>query len=148
MNLRIATLGLCAALLAWSATRAVAHPHVWITARAELVFNPDGKVAAVRHAWTFDKAYSAFVTQGLDTNKDGRISQAEAAVDSTVVFSSADTNGDGYLDNDEWKASEKGSSQPRSQSQSDSPDTSTPSSSAPPPPDSTRSPDTETPRQQ
>jgi len=84
----------------------------------------------------------------LDTNKDGRISQAEAAVDATVVFSSADTNGDGYLDSDEWKASEKGSNQPRSQSQPESTDTSTPSSSAPPPADSTRSPDTEAPRQQ
>jgi ABC-type uncharacterized transport system substrate-binding protein len=77
MNLRIATLGLCAALLAWSTTAALAYPHVWITARAELVFNPDGKITAVRHAWTFDKAYSAFVTQGLDTNKDGALSSEE-----------------------------------------------------------------------
>ena len=56
----------------------------------------------------------------LDTNKDGKISQAEAAVDATIVFSTADANGDGYLDTDEWKASAKsGSSKPQSTSPSD-----------------------------
>jgi len=80
-----------------------------------------------------DKMDAGASFKKLDTNKDGRISQAEAAVDSTVVFSSADTNGDGYLDSAEWKASAKGSNQPQSQSQSELPDT-------------TRSPDTETPR--
>jgi len=95
-----------------------------------------------------DKMDASASFKKLDTNKDGRISQAEAAADSTVVFSSADANGDGYLDSAEWKASAKGSSQPQPQSQSESPDTTPPSSSAPPPPDSTRSPDTETPRPQ
>ena len=89
----------------------------------------------------------------LDTNKDGRISQAEAAVDSSIVFSSADTNGDGYLDSDEWKAASKGSNTPQSQPQSqpsDTPDTTSPPSSDMPrsvPPSGDRSPDTETPRQ-
>src|SRR4051812_36597021 len=50
---------------------ALAHPHVWITAEAEIVYAPDGKVAAIRHAWTFDPAYSSFATQGLDKNGDG-----------------------------------------------------------------------------
>jgi len=82
----------------------------------------------------------------LDTNKDGRISQAEAAVDSTVVFSSADLNGDGYLDSEEWLAAKKGSNQPQSQSQ----DTTAPSSDLPqgtPPPADASTPATETPRQ-
>jgi ABC-type uncharacterized transport system substrate-binding protein len=60
----------------WAAP-ALAHPHVWVTARAEVLYAPDGKVAGVRHAWTFDKAYSAFVTQGLDANKDGKLSPDE-----------------------------------------------------------------------
>ena len=38
----------------------------------------------------------------LDTDRDGRISPAEAAKDTKVVFSTADKNGDGYLDNDEY----------------------------------------------
>ena len=54
----------------------------------------------------------------LDANGDGRISQAEAAADSTIVFSTADANGDGYLDNDEWKASTKGSAKPSRDSSS------------------------------
>ena len=40
----------------------------------------------------------------LDTNKDGRISMPEASADPSLVesFSSADKNGDGYLDNAEY----------------------------------------------
>ena len=78
----------------------------------------------------------------LDTNRDGRISQVEASVDSTIVFSSADANGDGYLDKTEWKNREKGSSSPTPQS--------TPEPTADPavPPASEPTPsDTETPRQ-
>lgn len=56
---------------------ALAHPHVWVTAKAELVYAPDGKVTAVRHSWTFDAAYSAFVTQGLDKNNDGKLTPDE-----------------------------------------------------------------------
>jgi hypothetical protein len=80
----------------------------------------------------------------LDSNKDGRISQAEAAVDSTIVFSTADANGDGYLDNDEWKASAKsGSSKPQSTTPSE-PDSTMPESTEP---TGQPAPDTETPRQ-
>jgi len=50
---------------------------VWVTAKAELIYASDGKVAAVRHSWTFDEAYSAFATQGLDKNNDGKLSPDE-----------------------------------------------------------------------
>ncbi|HEX2726028.1 MAG TPA: DUF1007 family protein [Beijerinckiaceae bacterium] len=56
---------------------ALAHPHVWVTTKAELVFGADGKVTAVNHRWTFDAAYSAVVTQGLDKNKDGKLTADE-----------------------------------------------------------------------
>lgn len=56
---------------------ALAHPHVWVTARAEMVYEAGGKVAGIRHAWTFDKGYSAYVTQGLDKNRDGKFSPEE-----------------------------------------------------------------------
>ena len=58
---------------------AVAHPHVAVVVRAELVFSADGKVTAVKHRWTFDEAYSAYAVQGLDTNKDGIYSREELA---------------------------------------------------------------------
>jgi hypothetical protein len=43
----------------------------------------------------------------LDANKDGRISMPEASADPKLVesFSSADKNGDGYLDNSEYQVS-------------------------------------------
>jgi ABC-type uncharacterized transport system substrate-binding protein len=47
-----------------------AHPHVWVAARAQILFAPDGRIAAIRHTWTFDEMYSAFATQGL--GKDGK----------------------------------------------------------------------------
>ena len=38
----------------------------------------------------------------LDTNRDGRLTPSEAATDSKVVFTTADKNGDGFLDSSEY----------------------------------------------
>jgi hypothetical protein len=38
----------------------------------------------------------------LDTNRDGRLSQVEASTDSKIVFSTADKNGDGFIDSGEF----------------------------------------------
>lgn len=65
------------AAVALAAVPALAHPHVSVTVRSEIAYAPDGKVSGVRHAWTFDPAYSAFVTQGLDKNNDGVTSADE-----------------------------------------------------------------------
>jgi hypothetical protein len=86
----------------------------------------------------------------LDTNRDGRISQAEAGVDASLVFSSADKNGDGYLDKNEWKSRDMSGTTPQPQSESQPlPDQATPSESLPPESSSQTppQPDTETPRQ-
>jgi ABC-type uncharacterized transport system substrate-binding protein len=48
-----------------AAAPAIAHPHVWITVKSQIVFTPDGKVSAVVHDWVFDEMYSSFATQGL-----------------------------------------------------------------------------------
>lgn len=47
------------------APAALAHPHVWVVVKSQLVFAPDGRVSAIRHSWTFDELYSAFALQGL-----------------------------------------------------------------------------------
>jgi len=73
LGLKSALTALCLGLSA----PALAHPHVWVTAKAEVVFAPDGRVTGVRHHWTFDEAYTAYVTQGLDKNDDGKLTPEE-----------------------------------------------------------------------
>lgn len=68
-----------AAFIAAGAWPALAHPHVIVTGKSELVFGKDGAIAAVRHSWTFDELFSEYATQGLDTNKDGVLSREELA---------------------------------------------------------------------
>lgn len=77
MKHRLGLTWLLAPLAAGLAFPAQAHPHVWVTAKAEIVYDTEGKATGIRHSWTFDKAYSAYVTQGLDKNGDGRFSPEE-----------------------------------------------------------------------
>ncbi|GEM_PF-306391 len=63
---------LLAAVFAVSfAKAAAAHPHVWVTARAQVIFDARGEIEAIRNTWTFDEMYSAFVTQGQ--GKEGQL---------------------------------------------------------------------------
>jgi hypothetical protein len=84
----------------------------------------------------------------LDANRDGRISQAEAAVDASVMFSSADKNSDGYLDKTEWKGRDKNTTTtPQTQSMPDATSPSSDGTQPEAPPSTEPQPDTETPRQ-
>jgi ABC-type uncharacterized transport system substrate-binding protein len=71
---------------------AAAHPHVFVKAKAEVLFDGQGRITYVRHVWQFDPAFSAFASQGLDTNHDGKLSPEELApmaktnVDSLKVY--------------------------------------------------------------
>ena len=53
-------------------TPALAHPHIWVRQRAEVISDADGKFTGIRHLWTFDEAYSAFQTLNLDSKRDGK----------------------------------------------------------------------------
>lgn len=44
---------------------ASAHPHVWIVGSTEVLFDGQGRIAALRQHWTFDEMYSAFATEGV-----------------------------------------------------------------------------------
>ena len=66
----VAAAALALACLAAAPAPALAHPHVWVAVKAEAILGPDGKVVAIRHHWTFDDMYSAFVTANL--GKDGQ----------------------------------------------------------------------------
>ncbi|WID94238.1 DUF1007 family protein [Bosea vestrisii] len=58
---------------------ALAHPHVFVTSRTEILYGSDGAVKALRHRWSFDEAYSAYMVQGLDKNGDGKLTSDELA---------------------------------------------------------------------
>lgn len=50
-----------------------AHPHVWIDARATLVFDTQGRLAAVEQQWRFDEMFAAYAAQGMPTGPDGSL---------------------------------------------------------------------------
>lgn len=66
-------------LVAIGVQTAVAHPHVWIKAKADLIFDEHNNFTAIRHKWEFDEGFAAFATQGLDENGDGKYSREELA---------------------------------------------------------------------
>ena len=78
------------AALCLAAGPAAAHPHVWVVARATVLFDKDGKITGLRHDWVFDEMYSAFAIQGL--GKDGKPPTSEdlAPLAKTNVDSLAD----------------------------------------------------------
>lgn len=67
-------------LAVWAAP-ALAHPHVFIDAGLEVVFNAAGQAEGVRVSWTYDELISlTFVTErGLDPDFDGVLTEAELA---------------------------------------------------------------------
>ena len=58
---------------------ALAHPHVWVTMRTELVYAPDGRITGIRHAWSFDDMFSTFAVQGLESKEKGKFTREELA---------------------------------------------------------------------
>lgn len=59
--------------------RSQAHPHVWIDAVAELLFDDSRALTGLRVYWAFDELYSTFAVEGLDADGDGEIGPAELA---------------------------------------------------------------------
>ncbi|MEO0385313.1 MAG: DUF1007 family protein [Pseudomonadota bacterium] len=70
---------LVASLTLLGASPALAHPHVWVEAAAEVMFDDAGSITAIKHAWRFDEAFSSYLMLGLDTNGDGLYSREETA---------------------------------------------------------------------
>jgi ABC-type uncharacterized transport system substrate-binding protein len=72
------------------ASPALAHPHVWVEAKAHVLFDKAGMVDGIRNDWVFDEMYSAFAVQGLE--KDGKLatSQDLASLAKTNVDSLAE----------------------------------------------------------
>lgn len=71
-RLRVTTV-LQGAALMLVPVQARAHPHVWITVKGEIVFQPDQTVTEIRYDWSFDEAYSAYAVLGLEKDFNGNI---------------------------------------------------------------------------
>jgi len=74
---RLFGLLLLAAGIALGAAPAEAHPHVWIVAKSEVMYAPDGSITGVRHAWTFDDMFSTYALQGIETKTKGVYTREE-----------------------------------------------------------------------
>jgi tRNA threonylcarbamoyladenosine biosynthesis protein TsaE len=78
MNTRVCKRSRVAALLAATlvcgvcSASAEAHPHIWIRGKATLEFEA-GKVAAIRHEWTFDDFFSNALIEDFDKNRDKKL---------------------------------------------------------------------------
>jgi len=58
---------------------ALAHPHIWADTHLTVVFDDAGRVIELKQHWVFDKAFSSWVTQGLDVDGNGAVSPDEEA---------------------------------------------------------------------
>jgi ABC-type uncharacterized transport system substrate-binding protein len=66
-------------VLVIAAGSARAHPHVFVDFQAQILFDAQGRITHVRNVWRFDRAFSAFASQGLDKDGDGKLSEKELA---------------------------------------------------------------------
>jgi ABC-type uncharacterized transport system substrate-binding protein len=58
---------------------ACAHPHVWVTAKSEVIYAANWSVTGVRYAWTFDNMFSTFAVQGIEPKHKGVFTREELA---------------------------------------------------------------------
>ena len=56
---------------------AVAHPHIFVDSTAKILFDDEGRFAAIENRWAFDEGFSAWVIQGLDVDGDGILTPEE-----------------------------------------------------------------------
>ncbi|APE44928.1 polyphosphate kinase [Sulfitobacter alexandrii] len=68
-------------LLCLSATRAIAHPHIFADTGLAFHFDAEGRLAQVEVTWAYDEFYSLLVTEDmeLDQDFDGKLTEAEQA---------------------------------------------------------------------
>ena len=79
--------------LAFGASQALAHPHIFAEARLEVVAGEDGKIDELRNVWRFDEVFSSSVLMDFDKNTNLKLDPPEQdAVGTTVRDSLADFN--------------------------------------------------------
>jgi ABC-type uncharacterized transport system substrate-binding protein len=72
---------ICVTLGLLAAGPALAHPHIWIDTRIEVILNDANEATGVRISWTYDDLYSLYVVgdMGLDPDWDGVLTPDEEA---------------------------------------------------------------------
>ena len=60
---------------------ALAHPHVWIDTRIEVILDAENQATGLRISWTYDDLYSLYIIgdKGLDPDWDGALTTEEVA---------------------------------------------------------------------
>lgn len=76
MNIRLHLVAAIMALVSICSS-ALAHPHVWVVMKSQIIYDRSGLVIGIRHTWTFDDLYSSFVIQGLKGKKQGVFTREE-----------------------------------------------------------------------
>lgn len=62
-----------------AAGAALAHPHVLVSVKSDFMLDASGHITGIRHAWTFDEAYSAYAVVGIKAGPDGKIARENLA---------------------------------------------------------------------
>jgi ABC-type uncharacterized transport system substrate-binding protein len=94
---------LCVAALLGAPLAVQAHPHIFVDATVEAIFDDQGRVEAVRIGWTYDEFISLSIieSQTLDPDYDGVLTpEALAALSGFDMDWDADFAGDTYLTQD------------------------------------------------
>jgi ABC-type uncharacterized transport system substrate-binding protein len=65
--------------LVLQAGTALAHPHVWVKVASEIIYDADGSIKGIRHAWTFDEMFSTYALQGIGPKAGGVYTREELA---------------------------------------------------------------------
>lgn len=79
MRIGVIQAAVCGAAMAMAAGAACAHPHIFIDAGVQALFDEQGKLAALRMVWVYDEFYSLLIMEdlGLDPDADGVLSKDE-----------------------------------------------------------------------
>lgn len=91
---------LLSTVIACLAAPAAAHPHIFVEAAVELVFDDTGRMAGVRLSWTYDEFFSFMLTSDLELDMDGDLVMSSEELETLagqVLEWPADFGGDLYL---------------------------------------------------
>jgi ABC-type uncharacterized transport system substrate-binding protein len=72
-------LWLLTALTSLAPLQAMAHPHIFVDARMEVLADDKGNISEVRNVWRFDEMFSSSVLLDFDKNTDLKLDASELA---------------------------------------------------------------------